>query len=164
MLRQAASQLRTRFPALPRAAVGAGVQSPALRDVFAQFYGTVPETHKYLKSHEYAVLEGDVATVGITDHAQSELGDVVYVELPEVGSTVTAQETFGVVESVKAASDVYSPISGEVVAINEDLVENPGKVNESPYEEGWFIKVKPSAPAEMDSLLDAAAYTAHCSD
>jgi len=82
----------------------------------------------------------------------------------QVGSTVTAQETFGVVESVKAASDVYSPISGEVVAINEDLVENPGKVNESPYEEGWFIKVKPSAPAEMDSLLDAAAYTAHCSD
>jgi glycine cleavage system H protein len=115
-----------------------------------------------MQSHEWAKVEGDVATIGITDHAQAELGDVVYVELPEVGSAVAAKSTFGVVESVKAASDVYSPVSGEVVEINEALGDAPGKVNEGAYTEGWMMKVKMSDPSEVDALMDAAAYEASC--
>ena len=103
---------------------------------------TVIEGLKYMASHEWAKVDGDTVTVGITDHAQAELGDVVYVELPEVGSEVSAKSTFGVVESVKAASDVYSPVSGEVVAVNEDLADSPGKVNEGAYTDGWMMKVK----------------------
>ena len=118
---------------------------------------TVIEGLKYMASHE-----GDTVTVGITDHAQAELGDVVYVELPEVGSEVSAKSTFGVVESVKAASDVYSPISGEVVAVNEDLADSPGKVNEGAYTDGWMMKVKMTDPKELDALMDAKAYEASC--
>jgi len=103
-----------------------------------------------------------VATVGITDHAQAELGDVVYVELPEVGSTVSHKENFGVVESVKAASDVYSPVSGVVMSVNEDLADSPGKVNDSAYTDGWMMKVKLSKPAELEALMDAAQYEASC--
>ena len=120
---------------------------------------TVPEGLKYAASHEWAKVDGDVATVGITDHAQAELGDVVFVELPDVGTALDAGDTFGVVESVKAASDVYSPISGEVVEINEELVDEPAKVNSGAFSEGWMIKVKMTdgVPGE---LMDAAGYKA----
>lgn len=123
---------------------------------------TVIEGLKYMASHEWAKVDGDTVTVGITDHAQAELGDVVYVELPEVGSTVEAKSTFGVVESVKAASDVYSPISGEVVAVNEELADSPGAVNEGAFTDGWMMKVKMSNPADLDALMDAKAYEASC--
>jgi glycine cleavage system H protein len=128
----------------------------------ARAMSTVIEGLKYMQSHEWAKVDGDVATIGITDHAQAELGDVVYVELPEVGSTVTHKETFGVVESVKAASDVYSPVSGEVIAVNEDLADAPGKVNEGAFADGWMMKVKMSNAGELDSLMDAAAYEKSC--
>lgn len=114
---------------------------------------------KYLASHEWARVEEDgTVTIGITQHAQDALGDVVYVETPEVGSNVNAGEEAGVVESVKAASDIYSPVSGEVIAINEALVDAPETVNESPYDDGWFFKVKPSDLSELDNALDAAGY------
>jgi len=116
---------------------------------------------KYLPSHEWARVEEDgTVTIGITDHAQEALGDVVYVEAPEVGSTVSAGEEAGVVESVKAASDIYSPVSGEVVAVNEALQEAPETVNESPYDEGWFFKVKPTDLSELEDALDADGYKA----
>lgn len=114
---------------------------------------------KYLASHEWARVEADgTVTVGITDHAQAALGDVVYIELPEVGSEVNAHQEAGVVESVKAASDIFSPISGEVIAINEALEGAPETVNSSPYDEGWFFKVQPSDLAELDDAMDAEAY------
>ncbi|KAG2437594.1 hypothetical protein HYH02_011234 [Chlamydomonas schloesseri] len=125
-------------------------------------YATVEKGYKYAASHEWANVNGDVATVGISDHAQGELGDVVYVELPDVGKAVKKGETFGVVESVKAASDVYSPVSGEVVEVNSVLVDKPGTVNTSPFKEGWIIKVKLSNKGELSSLLDADAYTKEC--
>ncbi|MDO3380972.1 glycine cleavage system protein GcvH [Gilvimarinus algae] len=116
---------------------------------------------KYLPSHEWARVEEDgTVTIGITDHAQESLGDVVYVETPELGATVNAGEEAGVVESVKAASDIYSPISGEVIAVNESLEDAPEQVNESPYDDGWFYKVKPSDLSELEDALDAAGYQA----
>ncbi|WP_226668230.1 glycine cleavage system protein GcvH [Microbulbifer aggregans] len=116
---------------------------------------------KYASSHEWARLEEDgTVTVGISDHAQDALGDVVYVETPEVGATLSAGEEAGVVESVKAASDIYSPISGEVVAVNEALEDEPETVNSSPYDDGWFYRIKPSDESELDKLLDAEAYKA----
>lgn len=116
---------------------------------------------KYLSSHEWARVEADgTVTIGITDHAQEALGDVVYVEAPELGSEVTAGQEAGVVESVKAASDIYSPISGEVIAINEQLEETPETVNSSPYDDGWFFKVKPDELGELENALDAEAYKA----
>lgn len=120
---------------------------------------------KYLSSHEWARIEEDgTVTIGISDHAQEALGDVVYVETPEVGSTVNAGEEAGVVESVKAASDIYSPISGEVIAVNEALEDAPETVNSSPYDDGWFFKVKPTDLSELDDALDAAGYQAACED
>ncbi|AOS95954.1 Glycine cleavage system H protein [Microbulbifer aggregans] len=120
---------------------------------------------KYLSSHEWARLEEDgTVTVGISDHAQDALGDVVYVELPEVGATLAAGDEAGVVESVKAASDIYSPISGEVVAINEDLEDAPETVNGSPYDDGWFFRVKPSDVSELENMLDADAYREEAED
>ncbi|AFU99822.1 glycine cleavage system protein GcvH [Simiduia agarivorans] len=120
---------------------------------------------KYLSSHEWARIEEDgTVTIGISDHAQEALGDVVYVETPEVGSTVNAGEEAGVVESVKAASDIYSPISGEVIAVNEALEDAPETVNSSPYDDGWFFKVKPNDLSELDDALDAAGYQAACED
>lgn len=114
---------------------------------------------KYLSSHEWARLEEDgTVTVGISDHAQEALGDVVYVETPEVGVTLAAGDEAGVVESVKAASDIYSPVSGEVVAVNEALEEAPETVNSSPYDEGWFFRLKPSDLSELENMLDADAY------
>jgi glycine cleavage system H protein len=116
---------------------------------------------KYLSSHEWARIEDDgTVTVGITDHAQAALGDVVYIELPEVGSTVTAGSEAGVVESVKAASDIFSPISGEVVAINQRLVDAPDTVNSSPYDDGWFFRVEPTDVEELEDALDAEGYSA----
>ncbi len=120
----------------------------------------LPAELKYASSHEWARLEGDIVTVGITDHAQDALGDVVYVELPEVGSDVNAGEEAGVVESVKAASDIYSPVSGEVLAINEVLEDEPETINGDAYNDGWFFKVKISDASELENLLDAEGYQA----
>ncbi|SHF86407.1 glycine cleavage system H protein [Microbulbifer donghaiensis] len=120
---------------------------------------------KYLASHEWARLEEDgTVTVGISDHAQDALGDVVYVETPEVGSTLAAGDEAGVVESVKAASDIYSPISGEVIAVNEALEDAPETVNSSPYDDGWFFRVKPSDVSELEKMLDADAYRAESAE
>ncbi len=120
---------------------------------------------KYLTSHEWARVEEDgTVTIGITDHAQASLGDVVYVQAPEVGSDVSAGDQAGVVESVKAASDIYSPVSGQVIAINEQLEDEPETVNASPYDDGWFFKVAPSDLGELDDALDNEAYTAAIED
>ena len=116
---------------------------------------------RYLSSHEWARLEDDgTVTVGITDHAQAALGDVVFVELPEVGSTVTMGEEAGVVESVKAASDIFAPVSGEVVEINSALDDAPETVNSSPYDDGWFFRVQPDNEQELENALDMEAYKA----
>ena len=113
---------------------------------------------KYSKDHEWVRVEGDVGTVGISDYAQEQLGDVVYVELPEVGRTVAQNEEAAVVESVKAASEVYAPVSGEVVEVNQALEDDPALVNGDPTGEGWFLKLRLSAPGELDELMDDAAY------
>lgn len=117
-----------------------------------------PEELKYTEEHEWVLQEDELVAVGITDFAQDSLGDIVFVELPEVGDTVEAGKPFGVVESVKAVSDIYSPVSGEVVEINEELPDTPETVNTSPYEEAWMIKVKPSNLSELDALMSAAEY------
>jgi glycine cleavage system H protein len=119
---------------------------------------TYNESVRYQESHEWARRDGEVVVVGISDYAQDSLGDVVYVEFPEVGTTKSKGDPFGVVESVKAASDVYMPVGGEIVAINEALEDNPGTVNESPFDAGWLIRVKPSDPAEYDALMTAEDY------
>jgi len=119
---------------------------------------------KYAKSHEWARMEGKIAVVGVSDYAQHLLSDVVYVDLPEVGDTVTKGESLGTVESVKAAEDAYSPISGEVVEINSALEGNPEWVNEDPYGKAWLIKVKPSDHGEMNDLMAAAAYEAYVTE
>lgn len=120
---------------------------------------------KYLSSHEWARVEDDgTVTIGITDHAQAALGDVVFVELPEVGAMVTAGQEAGVVESVKAASDIFSPVSGEVIAINEKLADAPETINAAPYDEGWFFKVQPDDLEELEDALDAEAYQASISE
>lgn len=121
----------------------------------------VPAGLRYSKEHEWIKVEGNVGTIGITDYAQHSLGDVVFVELPPVGRVLKAHEQFGVVESVKTVSDLYTPVAGKVVAINDALEGSPETVNTSPYEDGWIIKVELSNPAEVDALLDAAAYEAH---
>lgn len=121
----------------------------------------VLETLRYADSHEWVKLEGDIATVGISDYAQHALGNIVYVDMPEVGDEVTAGEEFGAVESVKAASDLISPVSGEVVEINEALENSPELINEDAYA-NWIMKVKVSDAAEIDALLDAAAYAKVC--
>jgi glycine cleavage system H protein len=118
----------------------------------------VPSEFKYSKSHEWIKVEGDTATIGITDHAQEELGDVVYVELPNPGRILAIDDIFGTVESVKAVSELYSPVSGEVVAVNETLTGAESAINDSPYENGWMIKVRLKDAAETASLLDAAGY------
>ena len=120
-----------------------------------------PEEYRYTKEHEWVVIEGDVATIGITDHAQNELGDIVYVDLPQPGDAAAAGTTIGSVESVKAVSDIYSPVTGEVVEVNESLAEAPEKVNEDAHGGGWLVKIKLSAPAEVDQLLTAADYQAY---
>jgi glycine cleavage system H protein len=118
----------------------------------------VPENLKYTDQHEWVRIQGDTAAVGITDYAQKELGDIVYVELPSVGSAVVAKKAFGVVEAVKTVSDLFAPVSGQVTAVNEALSTDAAIVNKSPYEEGWMIKIKMSNPSELDSLLNPTEY------
>ncbi len=118
----------------------------------------VPEDLHYSKDHEWVRVEGDIAIIGITDYAQNSLGDVVYVELPKAGDEFSANEPFGSVESVKAVSEMFNPVSGEIVEINESLADEPEKVNTDPYGEGWMIRVRMASPGEVDSLLSAAEY------
>ncbi len=113
---------------------------------------------KFTPDHEWLVIEGDTATVGITQHAQDALGDVVFVDLPEVGKSYAAKDVAGVVESVKAAADVYMPVTGEVLAVNEDLRADPSLANSDPMGSGWFFKIKLSNPAELDGLMDETSY------
>ncbi|MGM0635553.1 MAG: glycine cleavage system protein GcvH [Bacteroidota bacterium] len=121
----------------------------------------LPENLKYTKDHEWVKIEGDVATVGVTDFAQGELGDIVYVEVETLDETLDKDEVFGTVEAVKTVSDLFMPISGEIVAFNESLEDEPEKVNEDPYGEGWMIKIKIADKEELNNLLDAEAYKAH---
>jgi glycine cleavage system H protein len=121
----------------------------------------VPKNLRYAKTHEWVRVEGDIAVVGITDHAQQELTDVVYVETPAVGSRVEAGEECAVVESVKAASDIYAPVSGDVVAVNEELSSAPELLNQDPYDKGWIFKIKTSDPGELNELLSPDDYAHH---
>lgn len=119
-----------------------------------------PEELKYTEEHEWVMVEEDLAVIGISDFAQDALGDVVFVELPEVGAEVEAGKAFGVVESVKAVSDIYAPISGTVEEINEDLLDTPEIINTSPYEDGWLIKIRMRDASDVEDLMDAEAYQA----
>lgn len=119
----------------------------------------IPEGLKYTKDHEWLKVEGDTAIIGITDFAQGELGDIVYVEIETEGEDLDKEEVFGSVEAVKTVSDLFMPVSGTVTEVNEALADTPEVVNEDPYGKGWMVKVKLSDPAELDSLLDAAGYT-----
>jgi glycine cleavage system H protein len=120
----------------------------------------IPDTLKYAKTHEWVKVDGDTATMGITDHAQAELTELVFVELPAVGRKLQAGEACAVVESVKTASDIYSPVTGEVIEVNESLADEPGAVNTDPYNEGWFFKVRMPDTAALNDLLSAADYKA----
>ena len=118
----------------------------------------VPEELKYTSDHEWVKVEGDLVTIGITDYAQGELGDVVFVELPETGTEISRGESFGTIEAVKAVADLFSPVSGEIVELNEALEDTPETVNQDPYDAGWMVKVKLSNSSELDELMDAATY------
>jgi glycine cleavage system H protein len=118
----------------------------------------IPAGLKYSKEHEWVATEETVATIGITDYAQDQLGEIVYVELPAVGDKISKDDAFGVVESVKAVSDIYAPVSGTVVEVNQELPESPEMINEDPYGDGWLVKVKVTDPAELDDLLDNDEY------
>ena len=124
----------------------------------------VPEGLKYTKEHEWAEKENDLVICGITDYAQDALGDIVFLELPQVGDTFSSGDVFGVVESVKAVSDLYMPLGGEIVEINEALSEAPETVNSDPYQGGWMIKIKPADTQEIEGLMNADAYTAYCAE
>ena len=125
----------------------------------------IPSDYRFAESHEWVLDNGDgTVTLGISDHAQQLLGDIVFVELPETGAEVTAGSEFSLVESVKAASDIYAPVSGEIIAVNEVLEDEPETVNNEPYNGGWIAKIRMSDPAELDKLLEAAAYAANISD
>ncbi|KAL2932370.1 Glycine cleavage system H protein 2 mitochondrial [Bienertia sinuspersici] len=132
--------------------------------VLPRGYATVIGDLKYTDSHEWVKVEGNSATVGITEHASEHLGDVVYVEVPEEGTDVSQGQAFGAVESVKATSDVNSPVSGKVTQVNSEVVESPGLVNSSPYEKGWIIKVELSNSSEVNSLMDADKYSKFCEE
>ena len=118
----------------------------------------IPDDLLFAKSHEWARITGEIATVGISDHAQQELTDIVFVEIPQVGRTVTSGESVAVVESVKTASDIYSPLSGSIIEVNQAIADNPALVNTSPYEEGWFFKIRLSNPSESSRLLTPGDY------
>jgi len=118
----------------------------------------IPSDLKYSREHEWVRVEGNLATIGITDYAQEELGDIVNVELPDEGDEIHKDEAFGAVESVKASSEVFSPVSGKIVEVNEPLLDAPEMINEDPYDEGWMVKVELSDSSEIDELMDAAAY------
>ena len=117
-----------------------------------------PEDVKYSKEHEWVLVEGNVATVGITDYAQEQLGDIVFVELPAVGDKVSKEDAFGVVESVKAVNDIYAPVSGKVLEVNDDLPDNPEIINEDPYGDGWMIKIEMNDAEDLEDLMSAAEY------
>ena len=123
-----------------------------------------PHDYRYTKEHEWIKVSGDLATVGITDYAQHELGDVVYVELPKVGAKFAANQSFGTVESVKAVSEIYSPVSGEVVETNTALATEPDKINQDPHGAAWLIKIRLANPGELAGLMDAAAYQAYIAE
>jgi len=126
---------------------------------------SIPTDLKYTVTHEWAQLDAEgLVTIGITDHAQASLGDVVFIELPEPGAKLGAGDEAGVVESVKAASDIYAPVAGEVVAVNDALEENPELVNADPYGDGWFYKLRPEDAAELEAMLDAEGYTQVCEE
>lgn len=119
-----------------------------------------PEGLRYSQDHEWVLVEGNIAKIGITDYAQDALGDVVYVDLPEVGAAVAASDSFGEVESTKSVSELYAPVSGAIAAVNSELADNPEKLNDDPYGDGWIVSIEMSDPSEIDGLLDAAAYSA----
>lgn len=119
-----------------------------------------PADRKYTKTHEWVALDGDVATIGITDFAQSELGDITYLELPEVGDPIALDQAFGIVESVKAANDIFSPVDGEVVERNDDAIEAPEAINASPFDRAWLVRVRVADPNQLDALMDAEEYDA----
>jgi glycine cleavage system H protein len=121
---------------------------------------SAPQDLRFTKTHEWVRVDGDVATLGLTDHAQEELGDITYLELPEAGEALSKAQPLGVVESVKAASDVYSPVDGEVLERNAEVIEAPELVNSSPYERAWLVRVKLEDPGQIETLMDAAAYEA----
>jgi glycine cleavage system H protein len=123
-----------------------------------------PADYRYSKDHEWVKIDGSTGTVGITDYAQSELGDVVFVELPKLGTQLKAGQTIGTIESVKAVSEVFCPVSGEVIAINDALANSPEKVNQEPHTGGWLIKLKLANPSEASALMDSAAYTAYVAE
>jgi glycine cleavage system H protein len=125
---------------------------------------TYPENFRFTKEHEWVLVEGDTGTIGISFHAQSELGDIVYVDLPKVGATAEKGKTIGSVESVKAVSDIFAPVSGEVTAVNDLLTTSPEKLNEDPHGAAWLFKVKLSALSEVGELMSAADYTAYAGD
>ncbi|XP_077221392.1 glycine cleavage system H protein 2, mitochondrial-like [Tasmannia lanceolata] len=131
---------------------------------FHRRFSSVLKDLKYADTHEWVKADGTSATVGITDHAQDHLGDVVYVELPDVGASVTQGSSFGAVESVKATSDINSPISGKVIEVNEELSSSPGLVNARPYDSGWIIKVEMSNSGEVSSLMDSEQYSKFCEE
>jgi glycine cleavage system H protein len=120
-----------------------------------------PENYRYTKEHEWVLVEGDTGTIGITDHAQEELGDIVYVDLPKVGAAIEQGKSLGSVESVKAVSDVYCPVSGEVTEVNSTLADKPESLNTDPHGAAWLVKLKLSAPAQVESLMSAADYEAY---
>ena len=120
-----------------------------------------PENFRYTKEHEWVSVEGDTGTVGITDHAQSELGDIVYVDLPKVGAEMGQGKSLGSVESVKAVSDIYSPVSGEIIAINAELADHPEKLNSDPHGDAWLVKIRLSNPAQIQDLLSSSEYQSY---
>jgi glycine cleavage system H protein len=122
-----------------------------------------PPTYRYTKDHEWIDVEGDSGTIGLTDWAQCQLGDIVFVELPAVGTTLQAGKSLGIVESVKAANDIYAPVSGDVIEVNGELKDAPERVNSDPHGKGWLVKVRLKNPAEVGTLMDAAAYEAYLS-
>ena len=123
-----------------------------------------PDTVRYTKEHEWIGLEGEIAVVGITDHAQSALGDITYVELPEVGTRLATGDVLGAVESVKAASDIFAPVDGTVIQVNESLADRPEQVNQQPFGEGWLCKLSGVRPAALDALMDARQYADYCAE
>jgi glycine cleavage system H protein len=125
---------------------------------------SAPKNLKFTKTHEWVLVEDDVVTVGIADYAQQELGDITYLELPDVGDSVSAGEAFGVVESVKAASDIYSPLDGEVLERNDGAVDAPEVINASPYGDAWLLKLKISDPAQVEALMDAETYDQYAAE
>ena len=123
-----------------------------------------PDGLKYTPEHEWARLDGDVVTVGVTDYAQEQLSDVVYVELPQIGQRVKQMDAFGVLEAVKTVTDLYSPVSGEIIDVNQAIADDPALVNQSPYDEGWMVMIRLDDPSELDGLMDAEGYSALVED